>query len=325
MNNASQSLRVGLFFIIGVALIWIVSETLGGRSLSQPSGYTLTARFENVKQLKPGDEVRMSGVRIGEVVETTLNKGVAITRLSIDKSFEIPAQSIATITSAGLLGNNYVSIAYQESESMLKDGAQIQTKETADIGEVIAKIGEVGERVDNLLQGFEGSMGIGEQAGGPGELFTNLNSLVTENRENLTETITNLRTVSERLAAGEGTLGKLMTDDEAYNKMISMTEELNMLVTDTRGIIDDVQQGKGTLGMLLYDEQVAETMRRSMLNVEEFTASLNNPNSTLGKLIGSDDLYLQAQGTLRKVNSAVDSVNDSGPITAVGVASNALF
>ena len=73
MNNAQQTVRVGLFFILGLALIWVTFETLSGGRVFQDKGYELVAGFDNLKSLKPGDEVRMAGVKIGEVHKTQLS------------------------------------------------------------------------------------------------------------------------------------------------------------------------------------------------------------------------------------------------------------
>ena len=59
MNNAQQTARVGLFFLLGLALIWVTFETLSRGTITREAGYTLVARFSNLKELKAGDDVRM--------------------------------------------------------------------------------------------------------------------------------------------------------------------------------------------------------------------------------------------------------------------------
>ncbi len=72
MNNKSQSIRVGLFFLLGLALAWITFESLNGGRLFKKPGYTLVAGFANLKGLKSGDEIRMAGVKVGAVQLTRL-------------------------------------------------------------------------------------------------------------------------------------------------------------------------------------------------------------------------------------------------------------
>jgi phospholipid/cholesterol/gamma-HCH transport system substrate-binding protein len=72
MNNKAQTIRVGLFFLLGLALAWITFESLNGGQGLKKKGYTLVAGFANLKGLKTGDEIRMAGVKIGAVKTTRL-------------------------------------------------------------------------------------------------------------------------------------------------------------------------------------------------------------------------------------------------------------
>ena len=76
MNNSQQSVRVGFFFLLGVALIWVTFETLSGGHFFEDRGYKLIAGFDDLKELKTGDEVRMAGVKIGTVEKTQLNESL---------------------------------------------------------------------------------------------------------------------------------------------------------------------------------------------------------------------------------------------------------
>ena len=127
MNNPFQTVRVGLFFILGIALIWVVYDTLSDGSLQIGRGYTVQAPFADIQQLTAGDEVRLAGVKIGNVSETRLQDGQAIVMLTIEDKYKIPADSVATITTAGLLGNNYVAIRTGREAEMLSNDMRIKT------------------------------------------------------------------------------------------------------------------------------------------------------------------------------------------------------
>jgi len=86
-----------------------------------------------------------------------------------------------------------------------------------------------------------------------------------------------------------------------------------------------VKAGKGALGALVYDEQTGTEVKLAVKNLKEVSDKLNNGQGTLGKLISDDSLFREAQGTMRKVDRAVDGLSDQGPITAVGVAAKSLF
>ena len=112
MNQAQQTARVGLFFLLGLALTWVTFETLSGGKLFRKDGYTLVAGFDSLKSLKAGDEVRMAGVKIGTVESTRLNpakrRGEAVLR--IQKEIPIPDDAVATIAMSGIIGTNYLAV-----------------------------------------------------------------------------------------------------------------------------------------------------------------------------------------------------------------------
>ena len=330
MNNAQMSARVGLFFLLGLALIWVTFESLSGKSLKADSSYELTARFATIKELKSGDEVRMAGVSGGMVKATQLSGRFAEVILQIDDRIEVPADSVATIAMSGLLGSNYVSLTLGVGDSgALAPGSVIRSQDTPDLNTVVSQIGEVGRKVEQALSQFTGTLGTD---GSSDSIMGKLNGIVDENRVKIDTITSNLEVVSQRLRDGEGTLGKLLSDDSGYTELIAAIEEIRGAATDARsfmanaqGLVEQIKQGEGTLGTLIYDDKIGEDIRLTALNLRELSAKLNSGEGTLGRLINDDSLFIEAQNAVQKVNRAVDGLADQGPITAVGVAANSLF
>jgi phospholipid/cholesterol/gamma-HCH transport system substrate-binding protein len=329
MNNAQMSARVGLFFLIGLALIWVTYESLGSSSLSSKNAYTLIAPFRNLKELKAGDDVRMAGVKIGVVSATRLTGRQAEAVLLIEEKVQIARDSKATIAMAGLLGSNYVSLDLgNESAGFFNDGETLTAVDSPDLNAVIAQMGEIGKKIDDALGQFSGALG-GENGGG---LLGKVDELVEENRLRIGEITANLQDITGKVNRGEGTLGKLINDEAGYERLVSAVDEIKAAATETKtfissaqGIIDQVKSGEGTLGTLLYDGESGANIKIVAKNLREISDKLNQGQGTLGKLINDETLFLDAQSTLRKVDRAVDGLADQGPITAVGAAANALF
>lgn len=330
MNNAQMSARVGLFFLIGLALIWVTHESLSSSSLSSKNAYTLIAPFQNLKELKAGDDVRMAGVKIGVVSTTRLTGRQAEAVLLIEESVQIARDSKATIAMAGLLGSNYVSIDLgNESAGFFNDGEMLNAIDSPDLNAVIAQMGEIGKKIDDALRQFSGALGGGEAGGG---LLAKVDGMVEENRLRIGEITTNLQDITGKVNRGEGTLGKLINDEAGFERLISAVDEIKAAATETKtfissaqGIIEQVKSGEGTLGALLYDSEAGANIKIVAKNLREISDKLNQGQGTLGKLISDETLFLDAQSTLRKVDRAVDGLADQGPITAVGAAANALF
>lgn len=329
MNNIQQTVRVGLFFLLGCALAWITFESLGGGKIFQPKGYVIIAPFSNLKGLKTGDEVLMAGVKIGTVAQTRLGQQRVEAVLTIDPSVKIPNDAVASVETSSLLGSQHLAVSFGSSSVALQSGDEIKTKNTVDMNEVIAQLGSLGAKLEGVADNIGQALG---GSGGSGSLFAKVDKLVEENGPKLTETIANLQDITGKLRSGEGTLGKLINDSTLHDELIGAVGEIKtaaadakVFMGDTRGIVADVKAGKGTLGVLLYDPATAENLKISMNNIRELSAKLNSGEGTFGKLLGDDSLYKEVQAIVKKADRALDGLGDQGPITAVGVVANALF
>lgn len=330
MNNTSQTVRVGLFFILGLALAWITFESLNGGHLFKQRGYTLVAGFANLKGLKTGDEVRMAGVKVGAVQLTRLASHRVEAVLTIEPGTQIPTDAVASVEQSSLLGSNYLGVTFgTPGGPLLKDGDEIKTKPTVDMSEVVSQLGSLGSKLEQVVGDIGKSMGGG---GENGNLFQRLDKLVTENGPKLTETVSNLQDITAKIKNGEGTMGKLVNDSKMHDELLASVAEIKAAATDartflseTKGIVADVKSGKGALGALLYDDATASNLKISVNNLREVSEKLNSGKGTLGKLISDDSLYLNAQATMKKADRALDGLGDQGPITAVGVVAGKLF
>ncbi|MBL9218478.1 MAG: MCE family protein [Opitutaceae bacterium] len=330
MNNKSQSIRVGLFFLLGLALAWITFESLNGGRLFKKPGYTLVAGFANLKGLKSGDEIRMAGVKVGAVQLTRLAGHRVEALLAIEPGVKIPSDAVASVEQSSLLGSNYLGVTFgTPGVELLKDGDEISTKATVDMSEVISQLGNLGSKLEQVVGEIGKSMGAGSDGGG---IFQRLDKLVTDNGPKLTATISNLQDITAKIKTSEGTLGKLINEPKLHDDLLASVTEIKAAAADARTfmgdakhIVADVKAGKGTLGLLLYDEPTSQSLKVSLNNLREVSAKLNSGQGTIGKLIADDSLYLSLQTTMKKADRALDGLGDQGPITAVGVVAGALF
>jgi phospholipid/cholesterol/gamma-HCH transport system substrate-binding protein len=331
MNQNQMTARVGLFFIIGLALIWVTFEALHNGRFSSKEGYTVTAAFSSLKELKAGNDVRMAGVQIGTVEKTRLTGGKAEAVLRINSEVLIAQDATAIIAMAGLLGANYISLDLGHPDAgTVPSGGQLRTKDVADLNQIIGDLGNLGQEIKSTLGQISGSMGSGSDGGGG--IFQKIDKLITDNSAKITETTGNLEKITAQIRSGEGTLGKLIYDQAAYDQLIAAVTEIKTTATDartflseTQSLVAQVKSGQGALGVLLYDQPTADNLRVTVKNIRDVTDKLNDPKSTFGQLITNDNLAKDMQSTLRKVDRAMDGLGDQGPITAVGVAASALF
>ena len=332
MNTAQQTARVGLFFLLGIALVWVTFETLSDGKLFEERSHTLVASFDDLRQLKAGDEVRLAGVKIGSVDKTRLAGRRAEAVLLVDPKIAIPNDSTATIVMAGLIGGNYVAISMGSAGMPpLADGAEIKTVVSPDLNTLMAEVGGLGKQLQDALGSFSSAFS-GDSKNGAGGIMQKLDKLVDENSARLNTTMTNLQEITDKINHGQGTIGKLVNDPKLHDDLLATVEQIKemaaqakVLVANAEGVMDQIKSGQGTVGALVYDQKAADDIKTSIANIRAVSDKLAKGEGTLGKLISDDGLYNSAQVTIKKVDRTLDSLNDSGPITAVGIVVNALF
>jgi phospholipid/cholesterol/gamma-HCH transport system substrate-binding protein len=122
---------VGIFAILGIVALAILSLSLGKIPLFPPPGYTLYAAFDNISGLKTGDQVQLAGVQVGKVVNIGIKDYRALVVLRINQGVQIDDGAIAAIKTSGIIGDKYVSIQLGSMDRLLKDGDAIRQTQSA--------------------------------------------------------------------------------------------------------------------------------------------------------------------------------------------------
>ena len=108
-RNIIETALGGIVLLTAVGFLAFAFQSTG---LSRSGGYDIIANFDNASGLSKGTEVRMSGVKIGTVVDQRLDPETffAVVVLNIDDNIELPTDTSARIVPDGLLGGNYVAL-----------------------------------------------------------------------------------------------------------------------------------------------------------------------------------------------------------------------
>ena len=102
---------VGIFALLGIAALAVLSLRLGRIELLPEPGYTIYANFDNISGLKKGDRVEIAGVQIGKVTSIALNQDRARIAMHLNSEVKVDDEAIAAIKTSGIIGDKYVSIA----------------------------------------------------------------------------------------------------------------------------------------------------------------------------------------------------------------------
>src|ERR1700684_1830795 len=122
---------VGIFAILGIIALAILSLSLGKISLLPTPGYTLYASFDNISGLKTGDQVQLAGVQVGKVVNIGIKDYRARIAMRINEGVQIDDQTIAAIKTSGIIGDKYVSVELGGGDHYLEDGGTMKQTQSA--------------------------------------------------------------------------------------------------------------------------------------------------------------------------------------------------
>jgi len=128
--------------VVGFLCFAYLAVRLGGVSVFEPESYTLKARFSSASGLKPGAIVELAGVKIGTVTGIALEPASyeASVQLAIRKGVQLQEDSVASIRTAGIIGDRYVNITPGGSEQLLSGGGLIrETESSINLEELVSK------------------------------------------------------------------------------------------------------------------------------------------------------------------------------------------
>jgi phospholipid/cholesterol/gamma-HCH transport system substrate-binding protein len=134
MKRTTVDLWVGLFVVGGLVALLVLALKVGNAStVTAGQGYKLTAEFNNIGGLKPRAPVKSAGVVVGRVESIRFDnkKFLAQVTLLIDKAYEFPKDSNASILTSGLLGEQYIGLDGGGDDAILKDGDRITLTQSA--------------------------------------------------------------------------------------------------------------------------------------------------------------------------------------------------
>lgn len=161
-THTTTELSVGLFVLVALGGLAYLSVSFGGLEWGVDR-IPLKARFASVGDLKPGAAVKMAGVRVGVVGGIELDRYAALATLRVDRSVELPKDTIASIRTEGLLGESYVLLRPGGSEQNLASGDRLaQTEPAIDLIDLLVKYALEGGESDEEESG----------GGGPPDLFS---------------------------------------------------------------------------------------------------------------------------------------------------------
>jgi phospholipid/cholesterol/gamma-HCH transport system substrate-binding protein len=139
MTRINTEVVVGFFLLLGLLALGYLAIKLGKMEVVGGSGYTVYATFPNVAGLRVGSPVEIAGVDVGWVEGIQLKNYQAVVAFRIKNGVQLPEDSIASVRTKGLIGEQFVRISPGGADKDIPPGGEIkETEPPVDIMELIA-------------------------------------------------------------------------------------------------------------------------------------------------------------------------------------------
>ena len=313
MKNSLET-KLGFFVAITICAAVLIIETLGSADLFS-RGKHVSALFDTVQDLKVGDRVKMAGVEIGRVdkIEIADEKVSVTMKLKLDANVKTDSKAIIKFT--GLMGQNFVNVSFGAPGSpKAEDGAVLETEEQPDLSAIMTKLDAAASGIANFGKSFTGDK--------IDNLVGPLTDFIKQNSGPITATIANVKNVTSQIAAGQGSVGKMIYDDTLYTTALSTVSNLQDTAISVHTAVNNISAGQGTIGKLLTDETLYRSTTASMTNLESILIKVNSGQGSVGKLVNDQDFLKNAKLSLQKLDKAADGLEDTGPLSVIGIMAN---
>jgi phospholipid/cholesterol/gamma-HCH transport system substrate-binding protein len=254
-------LRVGVFVLVGLFVLAAGIFYVTGAGVLGPK-YRLYNYQADVSGLANGAPVRVDGVDVGNVESISL----------VPRNQSGKARNIQIV----------MRLDRRYQPDILTDSAASLVTE-----------GLLGNKYVNISRGFTGVPLKDGQEVAASEVKEMLGSL-----QALSDS---MQVILNDVKDGKGTIGKLLTDPQAYDRLNSVLGNADSLVTN-------IQKGKGTLGKLVTSNEMYDKVDKGLDNVNGLVTDVRTGKGTIAKLLNDPTLYDEAKKALSNGNAVLGDV-----------------
>ena len=254
MSKNKRAVSVGIFIFIGLVIFIAAVLTLGGQKKTFANTVTLKSVFNDVSGLQAGNNIWFSGVKVGTVerIGFTPESNVEVW-MNIEEKHRpyIRKNAKAKVGTEGMIGNKIIVLFGGSTAA-----APVEENDVLQVEEGIS--------MDDMMSTFQ------------------------SNNQNLLAITSDFKTISSSLAAGQGTIGKLLKEETLLTELQSTLAVLKSASLKANGIATDVAaytsqlQKEGTLtNDLITDTTIFASLRTTTAQLQQV---LNNANSVVADL-----------------------------------------
>lgn len=319
-KQSGQHFLIGVMFlfalfILGVVTLWVTEVPLV-RSVSY-----VDVRFPGADSLQQGDDVRVSGIRIGEVASIEylpagFPEAPVLVRCVVAKSVQEVIGDPATkysIQSLGPLGGRYLDI--EPGRSVGNRSQQVLEAPPVGVatGDVFRQLGEALQKNPDLVGNISDAVreirdtfkSVNQSSGLLGALVND-----QEMRASFSATVTDLRTVvgsvKDDLVGDSGTISYLLRDPEGRQRVEGILRDGEKLFST---LSNDIEQERGIVGYLVRSEDGRDQLRASVANLREVLNELREGQGLIPRLIREKSIADDVENSVSDLHEVLHKAN----------------
>lgn len=300
-QDINRSLKVGAFVLGGVLIFLSALFYLGREGNMFNKTFTVSAIFKNVEGLKEGDNVWLSGVKIGIVKRVQIiAEGQVIVSLSLkDNQNEfIKKNATAFVGSDGLVGNKIVIIRPGNLPVIIQNNDTINSLSPTDTQELFNIAKEVGvnaraisddiKLISNRLNKGEGIVGELLREGPIAQELRQTIASLKRTGENMNTVSKEVSAITQNISDGDGLVSHLLNDtlyamafDTTLQNISIMSKNAKQVSAELQVMMDKLKTNKNAVGVLLSDTVAAQELRTTIESANSAAAKLDESMEAL--------------------------------------------
>jgi phospholipid/cholesterol/gamma-HCH transport system substrate-binding protein len=286
---------VGAFVVGGILLFAIGIFMIGNRRMLFEQRFEVNTHFGRVTGLQIGAVVRVAGMNAGEVLEVNVPRNPSErfrVRMRVREDLRpiVRTDSVASIQTDGLVGARFVQIeAGTEGAPMVEDQGTIPGRDPFDMADLMQQasdaVATVNDTIVALRDDVEAAIEtLTETANNANQLIVGVSGDVQSMSKDGAAIVADARRIVQRVNAGEGTVGKLLHDDEIYDRARSIAEETERTVQNVRHVTEEARtmiadfraESAEREGAMVGVQRTLDHAREATSNLSEATEALKH-------------------------------------------------
>ena len=247
-SNAARLVGVGVFTLGTLLLFAIALFMIGDRQMAFADKFTVYTEFKKITGLQPGAIVRVSGAKAGSIKSIsppTSPSGKFRVEFEITEDLHplVRTDSVASIETEGLVGGNYLGVGTgTDTAPAAAPKSTIPSKEPFEISDLMQQMGDTLTKVNSTIDDLQDDVqravaSVGDTVDNANDLLTSVSDDVKRMASAGAKISGDAARISEGLRSGRGTIGKLLNDDEFYQRATAIAKQAEDIATDARQVV----------------------------------------------------------------------------------------